>query len=362
MPARTRTRRLDPAMSAGKDPAMTPEPASPVPPLPGGLGIMSDALEGTDPDGNPTGLLMWGQAGIYNGVDDRAVITAVTDNAIGGIVRPPGLSAGPGLALNVAGGWVAVASCGDGTNAVVRAAITHQVQVPAGAPGVTRRDLLWCDTYPDDGRWVLRVIREAEMPGRPGLPLARITVPPGANLASQMTFTHDVHFLSPKVDSDPRSNHGTGTYTDLTPPYPFALYGIRRDAMFRLTAYGVVDVGSGTAGLRWRIGGATLDWTPATLGGGMANRLFHWDATAVVIFGSGFAAGVGNTKLTVTVSRASGRADPGSTLTATRYAGSVGFGAGPWLTFGLQAAWLSAMPNANIVCQSSAFEAVGKPW
>lgn len=349
MPARTRTRQ-HPAE------AVAPEPMPQVPP------VMSDDLEGTDGDGNPTGLLMWGQAGIYNGVDDRAVITAVIDNAIGGIVRPPGLSAGSGLTLNVAGGWVAVASCGDGTNAVVRAAITHQVQVPAGAPGVTRRDLLWCDTYPDDGRWVLRVIREDEMPGRAGVPLARITVPPGANLASQMTFSGDVHFLSPKVDSDPRSNHGTTVYTDLTPAYPFALYGIRRDAMFRLSAFGIVDVGSGTAGLRWRIGGVTLDWTPATLGGGMANRLFHWDASAVVVFGAGFAAGVGNSKLTVTVSRASGRADPGSTLSATRYAQSVSFGAGPWMSYGLQAAWLSAMPNANVLCQASAFEAVGKPW
>jgi hypothetical protein len=318
--------------------------------------------EGTDEDGNPTGLLMWGQAGVYNGVDDRAVITALIDNAIGGVVRPAGLSAGAGLNINVGAGWSAVASCGDGTNCVIGSRQSHVVTETAGPPAGTRNDLLWADTYPDDGRWVLRIIPEAQMPGRAGLPLGRIYVPAGANLASQMTFSQDVHFLSPKVDSDPRANHGSTAYADITPRYPFATYGMRRDALYRLTAFGVADCGSGTAAMRFAAGGAQLDLIPSRLGASMANRMFCWQAEVITTFGWRYAQGVGGTKLSVTLSRLNAAIDPTTSATGVRVENSVPFGAGPWLSLGLQMRWLAAMPNANLLCQSSSFEAVGKPW
>ncbi len=322
----------------------------------------SDDDEGTDEDGNPTGLLMWGQAGIYNGVDDRAVITALIDNAIGGVVRPAGLSAGPGLNVNVGAGWSAVASCGDGTNAVIGSRQSHTVTETAGPPSGTRNDLLWADTYPDEGRWVLRVINEAQMPGRAGLPLGRIFVPAGANLASQMSFSQDVHFLSPKVDSDPRSNHGSTAWTDITPRYPFATYGMRRDAMYRLTAFGTADCGSGTAAIRFQAGGVELEMFPAQIGASMANRQFAWQAEAITVFGWRYAQGGGTTKLSATVTRVNAGVGPSTSITGVKYASSVPFGAGPWLSLGLQMRWTAAMPNANLLCQASSFETVGKPW
>jgi hypothetical protein len=324
--------------------------------------LFSADSEGSDDGGNPTGLLMYGQAGVYNAVDDRQVITALIDNAIGGMVRPAGLSAGPGLTVNIAAGWLAVASCGDGTNAVIGSRQSHTVQETAGPVSGVRNDLLWADTYPDDGQWVLRVIPEADMPGRAGLPLARITVPAGANLASQMTFSGDVHSLSPKVDTEPRSNHGVAAYQDITPRYPFAIYGMRRDSMYRLTASGVGDVANGLGAMRFACGGAWLDINHAALGLNSSSRSCWWEAEAITTFGWRFGEGVANIKLAVTVSRAGAAAGPSTSIRGVTSAGSVPFGGSPWLSLALQMMWTVAMPAANLVCQSSAFEAVAKPW
>jgi len=323
---------------------------------------MSDDAEGQTPDGLPTGLAMWGQAAVYNAVDDRLVISAVTDNLAGGMVRPCAVSAGSGLTLNIAAGWLAVASCGDGTNMVIGARQSHTIAETAGSPTASRNDLLWADTYPDDGRWICRVIREDQMPGRAGLPLARITVPAGANLASQMTFSGNVHSISPKVDSDPRNNHGTTAWEHLTPEYPFAVHGMRRDSMYRLTAYGGGDVGSGTTNMNFTAGHVEVSVNPGSIGLNAGNRLFDWEAQAVTVFGHRFAQGVGNTKLTVTVSRR-GLAGPNTSLTVVGYTRSAAFGTSPWLQMHLAMRFTGGvLPNANIDCQSSAFETVAKPW
>jgi hypothetical protein len=340
------------AATATKAPAVKPWPSAEV---------FSDDDEGTDDQGNPTGLLKWGQAGVYNAVDDRQVITALTDNAVGGMVRPAGLSAGPGLTVNVAAGWLGVASAGDGTNVVIGSRQSHTVQETAGPVTGSRADLLWADTMTDDGRWVLRVIPESAMPGRSGLPLARITVPAGANLASQMTFSGDVHSLSPKVDSNVRNNHGVTTWVGLTPMYPFAIYGMRRDSMYRLTAYGIGDPGSGAV-MRFSAGNAALDINTGSIGLGPSNRGFYWEAEAVVTFGHRYEAGVGNSKLAVTVTRSNVAAAYNSSIRGVAVAQSTQFGNSPWLWLGLDMRFLTAVPNANIVCQSSAFEAVAKPW
>lgn len=325
--------------------------------------LFTDDSEGTDPNGNPVGLLAYGQAGVYNAVNDRQVITALIDNAIGGVVRPAGVSAGAGLTVNVAAGWLAVASCGDGTNAVIGSRMSHTVQETAGPATGTRNDLLWADTAPDDGRWTLRIIREDEMPGRSGLPLARITVPAGANLASQMTFSGDVHSLSPKVDSAGRNNHGTTIWTDLTPRYPFAVYGMRRDSMFRLTAAGVADVGTGPCYMRFWAGGAEAEINHAAIGLNSGSRMCSWEAEVISTFGWRFDQGVANTKLAVTVTRAGVASSPSTSVRAVVHAGSVPFGTSPWLALWLQMRFTAGvLANANLVCGSSAFEAVAKPW
>ena len=136
----------------------------------------------------PTGRLAWGQAGIYDAVDDRAVITAVTNNRVG-LVQPVTVSPGAGLLVLIRGGWLGVAPCGDLTSAVVGHREDLAVQANPGPATGSRQDLIWCDVDADEGTWELRVITAAQAAGRAGIPLVEVTVPANANLASQMTLT-----------------------------------------------------------------------------------------------------------------------------------------------------------------------------
>lgn len=133
----------------------------------------------------PTGRLVWGQAGVYDAIDDRAVIAAVTGYRTG-LVRPVEVTAGAGLNVVIAGGWLGVADCGDRTSAVVGSLIEAVVQAIPGPPTGERVDYVWCDVEPDEGQWSLAVIPAAEAAGRPGIPLASITVPANASTAAQM--------------------------------------------------------------------------------------------------------------------------------------------------------------------------------
>jgi hypothetical protein len=133
----------------------------------------------------PSGKLAWGQAGIYDAIDDRTVISAVTRGRLG-LVRPVEVAAGVGLQIIVTGGWLGVASCNDRTSAVVGSREDQVVMAVPGPGTGSRTDVLWCDTEPDEGIWELNVIPLAAAFNRPGIPLASIQVPAGANVASQM--------------------------------------------------------------------------------------------------------------------------------------------------------------------------------
>lgn len=132
----------------------------------------------------PIGSLAWGQAGIYDAIDDRLVIAAVTRNRTG-LTWPVVARAGTGLNVIVEGGWVGVTDCGDRTSAVVGSRTdTTTVAIPGPATG-ERRDLIWVDPQPDEGRWTMRVINESAQPAF-GLALAVIIVPANATTAAQM--------------------------------------------------------------------------------------------------------------------------------------------------------------------------------
>jgi hypothetical protein len=131
-----------------------------------------------------TGSLIWGQAGIYDAIDDRLAIAAVTRYRTG-LAWPAEPRAGTGLNVIVAGGWVGVTDCGDRTSAVVGSRTDMTVTANPGS-GVSREDLIWVDPQPDAGTWSMRVIPEAASGGLPGVMIGRITVPPDATLASQM--------------------------------------------------------------------------------------------------------------------------------------------------------------------------------
>jgi hypothetical protein len=146
----------------------------------------------------PTGLAMWGQAGAYNGIDDRAVIRAVTGGRTG-LCSIPTVQAGSGLNLTLKGGWLAVADCGDGTSLVVGSRTDQTVTGLAGPPTGTRTDYLWCDIQPDSATWTLSVINSTAASGRTGLPVATLTVPANATLASQFTIAPNVAGLEKRL-------------------------------------------------------------------------------------------------------------------------------------------------------------------
>lgn len=129
---------------------------------------------------------MWGQAGAYDGIDDRSVIATVTGYRTG-LATLPVITAGSGLNLTVKAGWAAIVDCGDLTSAVVGARSDQTVTALAGPATGTRADLIWCDVQPDAGTWSLSVINATAAAGRTGLALATLTVPANASLASQMT-------------------------------------------------------------------------------------------------------------------------------------------------------------------------------
>lgn len=136
----------------------------------------------------PMGRLAWGQAGVYDAVDDRAVITALSNGRVG-LIAPVDAQAGTGLQVIIRGGWIGVARCGDLTSAVVGHREDLIVQANPGPGTGSRTDYVWCDVDPDEGTWELSVITAAQVPGRSGIPLVEIVAPANSNLASQMNLS-----------------------------------------------------------------------------------------------------------------------------------------------------------------------------
>ena len=164
----------------------------------------------------PSGKLAWGQPGNYDAFDDRAVITAVTRGRLG-LVWPVDAVAGTGLNIVLRGGWLGVASCGDQTSAVVGTREEQMIQASPGPGTGSREDVLWCDTDPDAATWELRVIPAAQIAGRHGIPLVNITVPAGANLASQMTLRPvDASIERRLMSHTAMAVYGSGSQRDYT--------------------------------------------------------------------------------------------------------------------------------------------------
>lgn len=131
----------------------------------------------------PSGILAWGQAGSYDAVDDRAVIAALAGRAAG-LVVPPTLTPGAGLAVNI-GRWSAIVDAGDGTKGVIGSRDAAPIAIPAGGASV-RTDVIWADIDPDAGTWTLDLYTPAQAAGRAGVSLGTVTVPPGANSSAAM--------------------------------------------------------------------------------------------------------------------------------------------------------------------------------
>lgn len=133
----------------------------------------------------PNGLLMYGQGGSYNAVDDRSMVSVLARFHLG-VARAPTLTAGTGLNVNV-GSFAAVVDCGDGTSAVLLS-LTPVTVTPAAGGSAARTDVLWVDLDVQAGTWQLNLLNPTAIIGRQGVEIGRITVPANANAASAFTF------------------------------------------------------------------------------------------------------------------------------------------------------------------------------
>jgi hypothetical protein len=131
--------------------------------------------------------IAWGQAAVYNAIDDRMVITALSRGQTG-LARAPTLT--PGASNNVVvGPWLALVDAGDGTIAVATSRTNSNIPIPGGPPSGSRTDVLWLDIDVDSGYWTLGPLAQSSTVGRLGLSLGTVTVPQGVSAASGMTLT-----------------------------------------------------------------------------------------------------------------------------------------------------------------------------
>jgi len=135
----------------------------------------------------PTGLLAWGQAGSYDAIVDRGVITALAQGRPSGLISPPTLVAQAGLAIQV-GAWSALVDCGDGTRAVAATRSAQTFSETAGGSSA-RTDVLFADLNVDGGSWTANLYASGAEAGRTGVTLGTILVPANASTASAMTLT-----------------------------------------------------------------------------------------------------------------------------------------------------------------------------
>jgi len=157
----------------------------------------------------PSGKLVWAQAETYDAVDDRTLIRALARDRVGTLAAVDAV-AGPGLQVILRGGWVAVASCDDATSAVVGSREDQVVMANPGPASDSREDWLWCETHPDEGTWELKILPAAQAALLPGIQIAVITVPAGANLASQMTIVPTIAELDRRLLSWTARNYDIG--------------------------------------------------------------------------------------------------------------------------------------------------------
>lgn len=212
----------------------------------------------------PTGLLMWGQAGAYDAINDRSVIAAVTAGRVG-LTAPVTATAGSGLQITIKGGWSGIAACGDGTSAVVGSTTDQVVTCNPGPASGSRTDFIWCDVQPDQGTWSLTVVDASTVAGRTGLPLVTLTVPANATLATQMTIapyppTLEKHLLASTatVDTNTRTATAWGGAVTVVTAVATVLGGHYYRVRVITDSFMGVAAGSidGRAGIGYRVAGA----------------------------------------------------------------------------------------------------------
>jgi hypothetical protein len=251
----------------------------------------------------PTGLLVWGQGGTYNALNDRAAINALA-NLTPGLVKGPTFTAGSGLAVNI-GPFSAIVSCGDSSLAVAASTSAVTVTETAGPGSGSRTDIVWLDIDPTAATWSINLRTQADTVGRLGYKLGQITMPQGSNLASQATLTPAVADWAPF-------------------PRPITPVSVSLYRSGAISCGNGVWVNVGGAGLGWNtedLGSAATLWTAAgfvapTAGVYLVSGRCSWSGTSNVGY-RGAAACKNGTQLATSQSVvASGASVNGSQLSA----------------------------------------------
>jgi hypothetical protein len=235
----------------------------------------------------PTGLLAWGQAGQYNGIDDRSAIAALygSGSGLGGLVSPPTLTAGSGLAVTM-GPWLAVVDCGDGTRAVIGSRASATFNETAGGASA-RADVLWADISPDNATWTLSLITEAAMAGRTGVFLGLILVPASASTSAAMDLRPgNERTLGPwgKAQFPSLTSGGTGFATIASMVVP--AYDSDVGAVYEIEAWGngtITQAGKSALTLRLQTGATVLQTVGFGAGCFGGSNAFRWWAVARLI-------------------------------------------------------------------------------
>ena len=235
----------------------------------------------------PTGLLEWGQAGQFNAIDDRSAIAALWASAGGlpGLVSPPTLTAGSGLAITM-GPWLAIVDCGDGTKAVIGNRASATFNETAGGASA-RVDVLWADINPDNATWTLSLITEAQMTGRSGCFLGLIFVGASVSTSAAMTLNPGNSrrigaWGGAQLYNQTVSGSGVGNLATMTIPAYDADVGATYE--LELWGNGTITSGNKTTLTFWPAIGAN-SYVSAALGStafGNSN-LFRWWAKARII-------------------------------------------------------------------------------
>jgi len=304
----------------------------------------------------PSGILAWGQAGQYNGIDDRLVIRSLSAQGpapLFGLTLAPTAVAGSGLAINV-GPWHAIVDCGDGTSAVIGSRSATSINETAGGASV-RTDYLWADINPDGATWTMNVITQAAASGRTGVQLATITVPASAATSAAMTIVPSaVPWQWGGLAAD---QYGVLRYTDLA-GLTYAL-GARRvvttsavTVTSSFTQIGAMSFQVG-AGQSYRFD-ALFRFKQGTTANIAGNVQFSMPATSNLLWFPWYSANASATFQNSGVSSASGVNVLGSTPANAEIdvwlRGQVTFSAGGLLVVGGQAA-ASAQFTAQPGCQ-----------
>jgi hypothetical protein len=213
------------------------------------------------------------------------------------------------------------------------------------------------------------VVPEAQTIGLPGVSLGVITVPAGANLASQMTFSQWVPTIGRHSDAAGSGVMATGTgWSRLTAAYPIAPYQMTPHNLFRVRSWGEGYIGSSGADLLFRGNISSSPITRINPAGWLgARERFDWECEVQYLMNPDATAFRSTVRAVVTrwptQNVQAGTTAAGRTVSAIRNAWGVGGVLNPqWMEIFVQASWGSNQAGQQITAYGSSYDTFGQYW